>query len=335
MKVEINKKALGQRIKSIRQKKGLTLEEFGKLFGAEKGIVSRWENGKTIPNADRLKTISIIGDYNMNELLYGDILTFVTEYLEDYLPEEKKYLRNEIPAYEVGFLRDKIKEQNISYTDIEKLNVLLDELIQNTEILFLKTISKYKNYLLENEEVLEKAFNQCASDYEPLKQRYKNLTAFKEDLMKEDPSYLSEVFNFIESVYIEAEMIFNEKLHFVEENIYLIEEEKFRQTFDITEASKMPNKIKLTKTKDSIENYDKVIAIYDKLFQRTYIIAWYDNKKFPLTDREKYLIYWPSDSLNISTFHEFSGNPAFNLGDNHIVSLSKVSFYAPILAIFY
>ena len=42
--MDIDKKALGQRIKSVRKAKGLTLEEFGKLFDspASRGVVSNW-----------------------------------------------------------------------------------------------------------------------------------------------------------------------------------------------------------------------------------------------------------------------------------------------------
>lgn len=45
--IEINKEAVGIRIKQIRLEKGLTLEEFGKLVdNASKSIVSKWERGK-------------------------------------------------------------------------------------------------------------------------------------------------------------------------------------------------------------------------------------------------------------------------------------------------
>lgn len=45
--MEINKEAVGIRIKQIRLEKGLTLEEFGKLVdNASKSIVSKWERGK-------------------------------------------------------------------------------------------------------------------------------------------------------------------------------------------------------------------------------------------------------------------------------------------------
>ena len=38
MKIDVNKKAVGSRIKQIRINKGYTLEALGKLFGAVKGM---------------------------------------------------------------------------------------------------------------------------------------------------------------------------------------------------------------------------------------------------------------------------------------------------------
>lgn len=67
----LDKKAVGLRIKTIRQEKGMTLEEFGKLFGAGKSNVSKWEKGSTLPNPERLKAIAKIGDVTVEELLNG------------------------------------------------------------------------------------------------------------------------------------------------------------------------------------------------------------------------------------------------------------------------
>lgn len=69
---DIDKKMVGLRIRSIRQDKGMTLEEFGKLFGAGKSNVSKWEKGLAIPNAERLKSISKIGNMTVDQLLYGE-----------------------------------------------------------------------------------------------------------------------------------------------------------------------------------------------------------------------------------------------------------------------
>ncbi len=50
----INKEHLGLKIKILRYKLGLSMEEFGKIFNATKGSVSGWESGKVIPNIERL-----------------------------------------------------------------------------------------------------------------------------------------------------------------------------------------------------------------------------------------------------------------------------------------
>lgn len=75
----VDKKAVGARIKQIRMNKGYTLEGFGKLFGASKSNVQKWETGFTLPNKERLATISKIADITVNELLYGNIEKDVEE----------------------------------------------------------------------------------------------------------------------------------------------------------------------------------------------------------------------------------------------------------------
>lgn len=75
----VDKKAVGSRIKQIRLNKGYTLEAFGKLFGAKKGNVQQWEKGRSLPNKERLANISKIADMTVNELLYGNIEKDVEE----------------------------------------------------------------------------------------------------------------------------------------------------------------------------------------------------------------------------------------------------------------
>lgn len=70
---DYNKKEIGRRIKGIRMNKGMTLEEFGKLFGASKSSVLGWERGENIPNPERLKKIAEIGGVDLDFLLNGDV----------------------------------------------------------------------------------------------------------------------------------------------------------------------------------------------------------------------------------------------------------------------
>ena len=74
MKNNVDKKAVGRRIKQIRINKGYTLEGFGKLdnLNTSKSIVLRWENGTSLPNQSRLEIIAKLGNITVNELLYGD-----------------------------------------------------------------------------------------------------------------------------------------------------------------------------------------------------------------------------------------------------------------------
>lgn len=120
---DIDKKSVGARIKSIRKSKGMTLEEFGKLFGASKSSVSGWEKGDNIPNNERLKQIAKIGDLSVSELQYGDFKTYIATNLSQFLAEI-------MPDYNV--VQDDFEQalnniyseaitSNYSYNDIEPL----------------------------------------------------------------------------------------------------------------------------------------------------------------------------------------------------------------------
>lgn len=73
MDTKRNNKEIGLRINKIRLDKGMTLDEFGKLFGASKSSVYGWEKGRNLPNKERLKQIAKIGDISISQLLKGDV----------------------------------------------------------------------------------------------------------------------------------------------------------------------------------------------------------------------------------------------------------------------
>lgn len=87
---------IGSRIKSIRLKRGETAEVFAKHFTppASKGTISKWENGRYLPNNLRLKKIAELGDITVEELLYGkklEIASFDTS--DEFLAEREKILK--------------------------------------------------------------------------------------------------------------------------------------------------------------------------------------------------------------------------------------------------
>src|SRR5699024_3907678 len=70
-KVMSNKK-IGNRIKKIRKRKGLSQSEFGELIdNANKSLVSRWENGVILPNNHRQKLIADLVNLDVSEI-FGD-----------------------------------------------------------------------------------------------------------------------------------------------------------------------------------------------------------------------------------------------------------------------
>ncbi|WP_196246208.1 helix-turn-helix domain-containing protein [Lacticaseibacillus zhaodongensis] len=67
------KKQIGQRISNVRNNMGLTMSEFGRRIGnVSQSIVTRWENGTSVPSAERLKRISEIAGVSTDWLLNGE-----------------------------------------------------------------------------------------------------------------------------------------------------------------------------------------------------------------------------------------------------------------------
>ena len=123
MKININKKAAGSRIKQIRTNKGYTLEAFGKLFGASKSNVQKWETGFTLPNKERLASISKIADITVNELLYGSIDEFLDNNLQDLLEYQEGNTISSPEEYSIARQQFKkwLEERNITLENITNI----------------------------------------------------------------------------------------------------------------------------------------------------------------------------------------------------------------------
>lgn len=137
MKININKKAVGLRIKQKRLDKGYTLEAFGKLFGAKKGNVQQWEKGISLPNKERLASISKMAGITVNELLHGSIDEFLENNIEVLLTNSKYPFKEILENYN-------LKEAVLIY--IDNLNTMNKEKITVNEI---DKIEKSFNEVLE------------------------------------------------------------------------------------------------------------------------------------------------------------------------------------------
>lgn len=130
--MDVDKKSLGKRIKSIRIKYGLTQKEFGKLFEnkeknenkANKGIVSAWERGASVPSPERLKKIAELGEMSVDELLYGSIPDYISNVI--HTSKSNKIIDTTIINAVVNYYMD----GGISpYSDDERINELYNNLL--------------------------------------------------------------------------------------------------------------------------------------------------------------------------------------------------------------
>lgn len=107
--LEFSRDILMQNIKKIRLDKGLNQSQFGDLFDppADKSIVSRWEKGKSVPSADRLKKLSNIANISIYELLYGSVEVYVTTIISNHCKEQKISLNKESLQSTIDFFSTK------------------------------------------------------------------------------------------------------------------------------------------------------------------------------------------------------------------------------------
>lgn len=142
MKIDVNKKAVGSRIKQIRINKGYTLEALGKLFGASKGNVQKWEKGLALPNKGRLADICKISDITVNELLYGTTDEFIENNIDNFILESDYPYPYTFKDYTLSFtfsndnitllnhVKNSIKNENVSINDLENISRIFKQDIE-------------------------------------------------------------------------------------------------------------------------------------------------------------------------------------------------------------
>ncbi|AMB94408.1 helix-turn-helix domain-containing protein [Aerococcus sanguinicola] len=119
---------IGNRIRNIRLENGLTTEQFAELFTppASKGTVSKWENGKYLPNNKRLKTIADLAGITVEELLHNNKYSYET--IEQLLSDEEKgiaFLNNQFSKLLTEHINNnfsKVIEKN-NFESMDYLNV--------------------------------------------------------------------------------------------------------------------------------------------------------------------------------------------------------------------
>lgn len=125
---------VGNRIKSIRKEKGLTMEQMGELIGGvKKSSINNWEKGQNLPNSQRLKKIAELGGISVNNLLYGSLDQFAYNVLIKELDSDtplRKVVYQRIP--DIDTLTDSDKQaEAIAIVTKNFKNLFMTLLIMN------------------------------------------------------------------------------------------------------------------------------------------------------------------------------------------------------------
>lgn len=85
---------VGERIKKLRNQYNLTQEELAERLGVQKNTVYRYENDLLTPSVDVFVKLAIMFNSSVDYLLGLGKESFL--YLEEFTPEQRKYILNNI-----------------------------------------------------------------------------------------------------------------------------------------------------------------------------------------------------------------------------------------------
>ncbi|MFV5938929.1 helix-turn-helix domain-containing protein [Mammaliicoccus sciuri] len=142
----MNKNEIGKRIRQIRVGLGLSMAKFGeeidKSSPVKSGVVSNWENGKQIPNNQRIKRIAELGNKTVDYLLYGNDEEAYKIGLDFYYHLINEYSESTQIGKALRFFDDKKRKSLI----INSINRLFNIPILNEKIKTLNDVKENYGY---------------------------------------------------------------------------------------------------------------------------------------------------------------------------------------------
>lgn len=139
-----NLKDVSKRIKYIRKKLDMTMEQFGYHLGnSPKSTIATWESGRNIPSQKKLTLIADIGETTIDWIKWGTLEEYITAYLIDKGYE--LYIK-EFPDTSHIIYED-IQESYSKTFSLDKDYELLNLIIKN---IFTKYYSKNLSNYLDN-----------------------------------------------------------------------------------------------------------------------------------------------------------------------------------------
>src|SRR5690625_4715311 len=135
---EYNRDGVRERIRSLREKRDMTLKEFSEYLDIPVSSINSWERGVSIPRPNYLKLLADKNDVSENWILYGDV--------EDYVTDVLVYLKiydmiSETEFFEIVNL---FKKANLSVGNYNEFAAIAREVIDDFDE---KLIDEEKNFI--------------------------------------------------------------------------------------------------------------------------------------------------------------------------------------------
>ncbi len=113
----IDKYKIGNQISFLRREKGLTGEKLAEQLGVSPQAVSKWENGKCLPETALLPSLSVILGVTIDLILMPPKMI------------EKKYGQNDTELHHYEFIRSYLKNiPQVFKVDFENKTALIEDL---------------------------------------------------------------------------------------------------------------------------------------------------------------------------------------------------------------
>lgn len=131
---EIDKKSIGERLKSIRAALNLSQREFGENLNISSASICSIESGKGLPRHEVIYNLAAKFNVNINFLLHGSGEMFITDLIKQRIES------GEFKPY-TGFLKEFLKY------------------VRESSVVRYEMMNYFWKYLVENEGLIEKEIN--------------------------------------------------------------------------------------------------------------------------------------------------------------------------------
>lgn len=153
----MNQEKIGKFISKLRKQKNMTQEQLAEKLGVSNKSISRWENGKTMPDYSLLKDICTELDTNINELMSGEKIdneNYIIKAEENLFLQKKRLdkmhkILNKLTSFLSNVIFILLIVRILTrYLSIEILNIAFLKNLSNI-LFFICTIGLVMSFILE------------------------------------------------------------------------------------------------------------------------------------------------------------------------------------------